>query len=276
MSAPHTIQLQLNQHVSSSRSSRHSPSNRSHSSRGSQFSESDGRIHISKRKSRFQSVLDPEHDLISHALLVRTKPPHFHHPEWRGQLCRFLHLAYLHHFMNLLLVIDIAILITSMQIELYHLESEIDDFDEACHDGAHSLHGYGNDYLLQVEEHLMYTSVGILSFFGLEIALCLIGEGLHYLSNPLHCLDIIVVSLSLFFELHSDSFASTILILIRVWRFLRLVHGTMEMIYDSDSDCEDDDRDKNDGDSNKKANNTDKDSAAGDSTHLKSLAIETR
>lgn len=260
-----SAEVETSTNRSSSPRNRNSPRHSSRSNGGS-----------TKRRSRFQSVLDPKHDVVVHALLVRTRPDHFHDPEWRGQLCRFLHSKYLHHFMNMLLVVDIAILITSMQIELYHLESEIDDFEEACHDGAHGLHDYGNDYLLQIEENLMYTSVAILSFFGLELALCLIGEGLHYISNPLHCLDIIVVSLSLFFELHSDSFASTILILIRVWRFLRLVHGTMEMVYDSDSGSDSGDEGENEKKGSKKVDSTDIDDDAGDTTRLKSLAIETK
>ena len=153
---------------------------------------------------KFNAILDPSNYPFTFHLLIRSKPPHFHHIHWRGALCRFLHNKYLHLFSAVLLILDMMLLISSMHIEVYHLESEIDDFEIACEAHAHSLHGYGDDNLLEVEEHLKWASVSILCFFGLDIVLSLLGEGVHYLYNPMHCVDIVVVGLSLFFELQNE------------------------------------------------------------------------
>lgn len=173
--------------------------------------------------------LDPAKHPFAFHLMVRSKPSHFHEPHWRGQLCRALHDRYLHLFMAVLLVLDMFLLISSMHVELYHLESEIDDFHEACSAHAHSLHGYGDDALLETEEYLKWSSVSILAFFGLEIVLCIIGEGLHYLKNPMHSLDVVVIALSLYFECQNDAYTSVLLLSARLWRFFRLLHGTIEV-----------------------------------------------
>ena len=131
--------------------------------------------------------------------------------------------------MAILLIVDIMVVISSMHVELYFLESMISDFMIACSEQKESLHGYGDRKLLEVEEQLKYTSISILCFFALDIILSLVGEGVHYLRNPLHCLDTIIVGLSLFFELQDESYASVLLIVGRLWRFFRLIHGTVEI-----------------------------------------------
>ena len=169
-------------------------------------------------------------DCLASALLVKEKPAHFHEEGWRGKLCRFINDPILHHTMNFLLIVDMIIVVVSMQMEVYYLESQIEDFEIACHDGAHSLHHYGNTKLEKLEHQLEYVSIAILSFFALEIILAVIAEGKVFFSNPLHCLDVVVVTVSLYFELDGHDVSSGILVLVRSWRFLRIVHGVVEIL----------------------------------------------
>ena len=75
-----------------------------------------------------------------------------------------------------------------------------------------------------------------MSIFAADILLCIIAEGLHFFKNPLHSLDIVVISLSMYFEIEADNFSATIVILVRIWRFLRLVHGTVEIIHEDNDE----------------------------------------
>ncbi len=165
-------------------------------------------------------------------LLVRKKPKHFYDDYWQAKLARFLHNDSFHNAMNVLLIFDLSILIVSMQLELYYLISQIDSFSEACHDHAHTLQHYGDHALHEAEQVLTWVSISILIVFLIENVLVLLSEGSGYLDTPMHALDFIVVALSLYFELGSRTFAATILLISRTWRFIRMVHGTH--VLDSD------------------------------------------
>ena len=71
-----------------------------------------------------------------------------------------------------------------MQIELYHLESEIEEFHDACEDHAHSLHGYGDDHLIDVEENLKWTSGILISTLITSICTYYICKHLIYYMGP--------------------------------------------------------------------------------------------
>jgi hypothetical protein len=131
--------------------------------------------------------------------------------------------------MNFLLIIDLIILITSSQLEILYLESKIDNYDTAKHHNADNLDHYGDDRYEEIEEILVIISITILSVFGLEIMLSLIGEGWSYLYNPLHCMDVVVISLGLYFEIVKEGLITELLIIARLWRFTRLIHGAYEV-----------------------------------------------
>ena len=167
---------------------------------------------------------------IARTVLVKEKPDHFHEPGWQWSLCRIVGDPYVHHILNLLLIIDMIILVVSMQMEVYYLESQVEAFSEACHDDAHSLHDYGNHKIETIEHNLEYASIAILSIFAFEIVLAIIGEGKVFFNNPLHCLDMVVVAVSLYFEIDGHNVAAGVLVLVRTWRFLRIVHGVVEIL----------------------------------------------
>ena len=51
-------------------------------------------------------------------LLIRKKPKNFHEDNWRAKLARILHGDKLHTTMNILLILDLSILIVSMQVSI--------------------------------------------------------------------------------------------------------------------------------------------------------------
>ena len=131
-------------------------------------------------------------------------------------------------------------------MELYYLDSQIESYETACSDHAHSLEHYGTSLLHETEENLKWLSIGILGIFIFENLCVLISEGAEYFSTPMHAVDLIVVIVSLYFELAANTFAATILLLSRTWRFIRMVHGIIEITEEEEEDDDDDDEKEND------------------------------
>jgi hypothetical protein len=175
-------------------------------------------------------------------ILLRQRPLESYKMTFRGKICRFLHEPTVTSILNGLLIIDLCILIASMQIELYYKDSQIDSFLLAGTEGAQSLDAYGDHGLHNAEIGCMWASVGILCIFLLELLLLMYGMGKEFFTKPMECADLVIVVISLYFELAKDSFAAAVLLLSRTWRFVRFMHGIFELDDDdSDSDDSDDD-----------------------------------
>ena len=200
-------------------------------------------------------IEDNEHDRLtisldrgnffSNHILIRTIPKEaYNDKSIRGKLCRFCHDQRTQTVLNILLVIDLLIVITSIEVELMYKESQIEAYKESCTAGKDTL--IGDHHLHDVEHKLMITSISILCIFLLEQIALLIGMGIEFFTKPMEVLDLAVVSISLYFELHADSFAAILLIISRTWRFIRIFHGMFTLDEDhEDEDHEDEDKNKN-------------------------------
>lgn len=166
---------------------------------------------------------------------------------WRGSLNSMLHGSKVHHALNILLLCDLAALMCGMILELHYVESERDDFKDAlincvqnrtlCPDLNHMGH-YGHHSLHEWCHLTEYLSVAILGVFLLENLGLIVANGCQFFKNPWHVLDIVVVVVSLAFELREmipgaddegDGEAVGLLVLARSWRFIRIGHGVHEM-----------------------------------------------
>ena len=92
---------------------------------------------------------------------------------------------------------------------------------------------FGNSTLHDSEKICAYISIGILVFFTLEHILLLLCDGvMSYIKYPFHLLDLLVVLISLGFECLAKkevAMGTGILIIARSWRFMRVVHGVVEI-----------------------------------------------
>ena len=52
---------------------------------------------------------------------------------------------------------------------------------------------------------------------------------MEFFQKPMEIMDFFVVALSLYFELAKDTFAAGVLLLSRTWRFVRVIHGMVEL-----------------------------------------------
>ena len=125
-----------------------------------------------------------------------------------------------------------------MQLELYYMDSKLEDFKSHCLEGtcptdSHEYNHFGDHKLHKAEEICAYSSMSILLFFTGEHILLLIADGIiGYISHPFQVLDLVVVLVSLGFEALAKrevAMGTGILIIARSWRFMRVVHGVVEI-----------------------------------------------
>ena len=193
-------------------------------------------------------IEDNEHDRLtisldrgnffSNHILIRTIPKEaYNDKSIRGKLCRFCHDSKVQNCLNVLLICDLLIVISSIQVELHYKESMIENYKEACALGQEEL--IGDEHLEHVEHGLMMTSIAILICFLIEQILLMIGMGLEFFQKPMEVLDLFVVGISLYFELEAANFAAILLIISRTWRFIRIFHGMFTLDEDEEHDKED-------------------------------------
>eukprot|EP01120_Amphizonella_sp_Union-15-10_P013083 TRINITY_DN6013_c0_g1_i1.p1 TRINITY_DN6013_c0_g1~~TRINITY_DN6013_c0_g1_i1.p1 ORF type:complete len:221 (-),score=27.64 TRINITY_DN6013_c0_g1_i1:75-737(-) len=118
-----------------------------------------------------------------------------------------------------LLLFDVAIVIAELILESTHqcvaIPGEFEKY--RIEYPAHWM-----DYLSEVF-HIL--SIAILCVFALELLLLLFALGFAFFRKLLYVLDIIVVSVSLVIDILLSDALSSLIILFRLWRLLRIVHG---------------------------------------------------
>mmetsp|Transcript_10548 Transcript_10548/g.15736 ORF Transcript_10548/g.15736 Transcript_10548/m.15736 type:complete len:271 (-) Transcript_10548:147-959(-) len=167
-----------------------------------------------------------------------------HGNEWHHKLNRFLHHSRTHLVLNILLIIDVLLIIAAIEVEVAFKSSEIHDLEKACEEaiGDASFHcpsHPGDSRLEDAVRAIEYTSVAVLSVFAVDNILLLLANGLEYFKNPLYVIDAIVVALAIVFETAlRDSFAASIIIVGRAWRFVRIGHGVYETTHPEETEAD--------------------------------------
>uniref|UniRef100_A0A7S1TQ72 Voltage-gated hydrogen channel 1 n=1 Tax=Erythrolobus australicus TaxID=1077150 RepID=A0A7S1TQ72_9RHOD len=161
---------------------------------------------------------------------------------WRERLVHFLHNRYVTYGMLILLMVDLALVITGVVLEIEALSSEVFDLEhclEQCleepnhnlSDSCHHPEELGSKGLSDAESIVAWISVGILSIFLIEHLLMLVGLGVRrFFSHLFYVVDLAVVVLSLVLELvlqHAPE--SGLFIIARLWRFARIFHGLYQV-----------------------------------------------
>ena len=152
----------------------------------------------------------------------------------RYRLKHALHSLALEYFMLSLFLIDVACVIAEIAIESHILSRKLEIKEENCEydDDHRRLSSSGDDdgdygSLHQWEEasHLLHlVSLTILCVFLAEALLLLIAVGRKAV-NCFWVLDVVVVSISILLAVLTHHAEAGLLILVRLWRFVRIVHG---------------------------------------------------
>jgi len=138
---------------------------------------------------------------------------------WRVKLGNFVEHRYAEIALAILLLADVCVVI-----------AEIIIVDIACRGGKEVeevLHG--------PEEALHWTSISILSVFCLELFLTFIAHDFAMFKHLGYVLDTIIIPTALFLELFLDDVAG-LLVLLRLWRLIRVAHGAVEILHKVEKD----------------------------------------
>jgi hypothetical protein len=70
-----------------------------------------------------------------------------------------------------------------------------------------------------------YTSLGIVSFFLLELLLLMFGLGAVFWRRIIYVVDFVIVLAAFIVEIFLEDIFATFIILFRLWRMVRVMHG---------------------------------------------------
>nr|XP_039271457.1 voltage-gated hydrogen channel 1-like isoform X2 [Styela clava] len=129
---------------------------------------------------------------------------------WRGHMKNFLHSKPCHIAVIVLVLVDSVLVITEILLDLHVVE---------VHEES------------EAPEIVHYCSISILSIFMIEIAAKLIADWEHFWSHKMEIFDAIVVvvafacDIGVLFVENEAAVALGLLVLLRLWRVVRLVNG---------------------------------------------------
>ncbi|CAK0894070.1 unnamed protein product [Prorocentrum cordatum] len=160
----------------------------------------------------------------------------------RARLHKLLEDRRLHAVLLVLLVIDVFLVVLGSVLEVHYVESKYEDAEKvavAC--AAGGVGGcvipdeYGDHYFHDAEIVCILLSMTILAVFLAEHLLHMFVLQRQYFSNWHHPFDlfVVIVALSLeIFALTGNLHVSLgIMVSARLWRFVRIVHGSAELVH---------------------------------------------
>jgi len=126
--------------------------------------------------------------------------------KWRHNLGEFLEGHKLQSFMAILLFMDVFCVVVELLISTNIIRNDTES-------------------AVRAEESLHICSLFILCLFALEICLLIVSFGLSFFKHPWYVLDFIVIFSSLFLDIFLHSDEAELLLILRLWRVVRILHG---------------------------------------------------
>lgn len=136
-------------------------------------------------------------------------------PEWRIELHEWLDEPWVHNLISILLVIDVLCVLLEFVVHDDHFYED------------HNMHKAGF--------YISCCSISILGFFQFECFLNMNCTGRFLLEFYGHFLDALVVPVSIILEFLLQNGAASLLILLRFWRLVRIMHGVF--VADEENDA---------------------------------------
>lgn len=145
---------------------------------------------------------------------------------WRKELAEALESAYTHLFIVVLLLVDL--LATAIDI-LKTIHNKSHDLD-ACVAMVESCTSCIGHFERSKEwEWTYWLSIAILIVLLVNIAGLFVAFGLSFFRHPGYVLDLVVVVTALLLEILLDADTAGLLIILTLWRIVRVAHGIFEV-----------------------------------------------
>eukprot|EP01120_Amphizonella_sp_Union-15-10_P016289 TRINITY_DN853_c0_g1_i3.p1 TRINITY_DN853_c0_g1~~TRINITY_DN853_c0_g1_i3.p1 ORF type:complete len:248 (+),score=32.07 TRINITY_DN853_c0_g1_i3:67-810(+) len=148
-------------------------------------------------------------------------------PTWCGPLrvriVEFIESRKFQSFLLGLLILDVLLVVAEVILEW--TRQCIPETVEHPGEKPHVALEFPHYWMHQLSEGMHIISIAILIIFEIELLSLLFSLGLHFFTKFMYVLDLIVVTLSLIIDLLLGEVLSSFLLLFRLWRMLRIVHG---------------------------------------------------
>lgn len=143
---------------------------------------------------------------------------------FRHDLVSTIESRWIQYFVAVLLIFDILLTI----VELLILANTFGGI--YCSEEGEIEH---EEWIHAVEDAFFLISLGILGCFLIELGLLIIGMGWRFFTHPFYVIDVIVVVTSFVLEIVLRKEEVALLLILRLWRVLRVFHAIGEEVHES-------------------------------------------
>eukprot|EP00040_Diaphanoeca_grandis_P026039 m.145174 g.145174 ORF g.145174 m.145174 type:complete len:217 (-) comp30423_c0_seq3:149-799(-) len=169
----------------------------------------------------------------SNEMMIRNQPSVFA-TSWQGVLLYYLEHTYTKISLVLLLVFDLLLVIIGSAIEIQVLDAKLADLEVQCIEakgrfGEEEFELAGDPSLELAHQLSELLSLYILFLFLMESILQFVARGRSYFKEKSIMFDAVIVIASIALEIQYEGNSNAgLIILARLWRYIRLAHGAHE------------------------------------------------
>ena len=146
--------------------------------------------------------------------------------QWRHDLGELLESTWTHVFIVGLLVVDLAATAADILKTIHNKSQDLD----VCVDLVESCTTCIGHFERSPEWKWTYwISIVILAILMVNVLFLVVANGISFFVNPLYVLDLVVVSTALGLELLLDADTAGLIIILTLWRIVRVAHGIFEV-----------------------------------------------
>lgn len=145
--------------------------------------------------------------------------------QWRKDLAECLECTPAHVFIVSLLLIDLFATAVDILKTIHNKTSDLN----SCTALLEGCQCVGEFERRESLEFVFWISIVILTILALNIILLLVAFGVNFFHHPGYILDAFVVGTALLLEIFLDSETVGLLIILTLWRIVRVAHGIFEV-----------------------------------------------
>ncbi|GLJ36701.1 hypothetical protein SUGI_0738570 [Cryptomeria japonica] len=148
---------------------------------------------------------------------------------WRNRLGEFLESTPVHVATLILLLIDLLATAVDILKTLHNKSHDLNKCTalvESCHCVAHFQRS-------ESLEFLYWVGIVILSLLLLNVGGLLVAFGFSFFGHPGYILDLVVLTTALCLEIFLDAQTAGLLVILTLWRIVRVAHGIFEVTDDA-------------------------------------------
>lgn len=149
---------------------------------------------------------------------------------WRHKLGKFLESDFAHWTILALILVDVLATSVDIVLTLHTKANDVKECRVLLEECSQPMPWEPHS---TEHEPLFYTSTGILGILCLNLVLLLLAFGLDFFRHPGYVLDLAIIPTALFLEIFLDSEVLALLVILNLWRLIRVAHGVFTVTDDA-------------------------------------------